>query len=99
MTAGRTVNPASHHWGTPSFYVDAVRAVLGEIALDPCSNEHSVVHATTEYRLPEVDGLRASWDYPTIYVNPPYGVDRERGTTIRDWLRGVRTVTASTVLM
>lgn len=87
MTAGRTVNPLSHHWGTPSFYVDAVRAVLGIIALDPCSNDHSVVHATTEYRLPEVDGLRASWDYPTIYVNPPYGADRERRTTIRDWLR------------
>ena len=23
----------------------------------------------------------------TIFVNPPYGADRERGTTIRDWLR------------
>ncbi|MEE9312821.1 MAG: DNA N-6-adenine-methyltransferase, partial [Planctomycetota bacterium] len=27
------------------------------------------------------------WNYQTIYVNPPYGSDRERGTTIKDWLR------------
>lgn len=87
MTAGRTVNSASHHWGTPTTYVQAVRAVLGEIALDPCSNEHSVVGAKTEYSLPETDGLAATWDFPTIYVNPPYGADRDRGTTIRDWLR------------
>lgn len=87
MTAGRTVNSASHHWGTPAEYVHAVRQVLGEVALDPCSNRFSIVNATTEYRLPEIDGLAASWDFPTIYVNPPYGADRERGTTIRDWLR------------
>ena len=88
MTAGRTVNSASHHWGTPLHYVEAVRSVLGDrIYLDPCSNEHSVVNAETEYQLPEADGLRESWDFPTIYVNPPYGADRERGTTIRDWLK------------
>ena len=87
MTAGRTVNSASHHWGTPSEYVQAVRQVLGEIALDPCSNRYSVVGATTAYCLPETDGLHATWNFPTIYVNPPYGADRERGTTIRDWLR------------
>lgn len=86
MTAGRTVNSASHHWGTPLEYVQAVRAVLGEISLDPCSNEYSVVGAKVEYRLPVTDGLRANWDFPTIYVNPPYGSDRERGTKIRDWL-------------
>jgi len=30
--------------------------------------------------------LKESWNYPTIYVNPPYGADRLRGTTIKDWL-------------
>ena len=94
MTAGRTVNSASHHWGTPPVYVEAVRKVLGgPIALDPCSNEHSIVSASTEYRLPR-DGLTSSWDFPTIYVNPPYGADRVRGTTIRDWLQ--RCATAHT---
>lgn len=89
MTAGRTVNSASHHWGTPFHYVDAVRKVFGvtQIALDPCSNEYSVVNAKTDYRLPNKDGLNEIWNFPTIYVNPPYGADRSRGTTIRDWLK------------
>lgn len=88
MTAGRTVNAASHHWGTPLVYVEAVKKVFGgRIALDPCSNEYSVVRARTEYSLPDVDGLTASWNFPKIYVNPPYGADRARGTTIRDWLQ------------
>jgi len=40
-----------------------------------------------EYSLPKHDGLEESWNFPTIYVNPPYGSDREHGTTIRHWLR------------
>jgi hypothetical protein len=67
--------------------VAAVREFFdGTIALDPCSNAHSVVNAEMEYALPDTDGLVASWDYPTVYVNPPYGRDKERGTTIRHWL-------------
>ena len=87
MTAGRTVISQSVDWCTPRKYVDAVKRVFGgRIALDPCSNQWSVVAAETEYRLPEHNGLRESWDFPTIYVNPPYGVDKERGTTIKHWL-------------
>ena len=37
--------------------------------------------------MPKTDGLRESWNYRTVFVNPPYGADRKRGTTIRDWLR------------
>ncbi|TAF01133.1 MAG: hypothetical protein EAZ80_03050, partial [Runella slithyformis] len=44
------------------------------------------VHAKTEYRLPQHDGLKESWSFSTIYVNPPYGIDKERGTTIKNWL-------------
>ncbi len=89
MTAGRhNTSFLSQHWGTPRKYVDAIRHFFGgTIALDPCSSEHSIVGATTEFRLPETDGLAASWNYATIFVNPPYGADRVRGTTIRDWLR------------
>jgi len=87
VTAGRTVNSQSVDWCTPQKYVDAVKRVFdGKIALDPCSNQWSVVAAETEYSLPEHDGLRESWDFPTIYVNPPYGADKERGTTIKHWL-------------
>ncbi len=88
MTAGRSINSISQNWCTPPKYVRAVRKVFGgTIALDPCSNPHSVVEAEVEYQLPDRDGLRSSWDYPTIYVNPPYGADRQHGTTIKDWLR------------
>ena len=87
MTAGRTVNSKSVDWCTPRKYVDAIKRVFGgTIALDPCSNQWSVVGAETEYSLPEHDGLRESWDFPTIYVNPPYGADKERKTTIKHWL-------------
>jgi hypothetical protein len=87
MTAGRTTNSQSVNWCTPPKYADAVRTVFGgKIFLDPCSNEWSIVHAETEYRLPEKDGLTESWNYPTIYVNPPYGSDKEKRTTIKHWL-------------
>jgi DNA N-6-adenine-methyltransferase Dam len=88
MSAGRSIVSISQSWCTPPKYVEAVREVFGgSIALDPCSNAHSVVHAEVEYRLPDRDGLRCGWNYATVYVNPPYGADRMRGTTIKDWLR------------
>ena len=87
MSAGRTLNTLSQEWGTPHKYVDVVREFFGgKIELDPCSNRHSIVHARIEYQLPRHDGLRESWDFPNIYVNPPYGIDKERGTSIKKWL-------------
>ena len=87
MTAGRSINSKSQDWCTPQKYVDAVKKVFGgEISLDPCSSQYSIVNAKVEYMLPEQDGLRESWDYPTIYVNPPYGIERKHGTMIRHWL-------------
>ena len=88
MSAGRKVRTQSQHWGTPEKYVRAVKDVFGgSIGLDPCSNEFSIVGADVEYRLPAQDGLKESWDAPTIFVNPPYGLDHERGTAIRHWLQ------------
>ena len=87
MTAGRTVIGLSRDWGTPEKYVAAVRQVFGgQIDLDPCSNKFSIVSAKVEYLLPTQDGLKESWRFQRIYVNPPYGSDAERGTRIRDWL-------------
>jgi hypothetical protein len=86
MTAGRTVIGNSRDWCTPHKYVHAVKEVLGEIHLDPCSNQWSIVGAKTEWRLPKDDGLKPAWSYPTIYVNPPYGSDQDRGTRILDWM-------------
>lgn len=89
MTAGRNnADTLSKHWGTPHKFVAAVREVFGgTIHLDPCSNEWSVVNAEVEWSLPNDDGLHKTWSFPTIYVNPPYGADRERGTRISDWLK------------
>ncbi len=87
MTAGRRVNTTSQSWCTPKKYVDSIRKFFGGvISLDPCSNEYSIVQAQTEYRLPDMDGLDESWNFTTIYVNPPYGLDRYRGTSIKNWL-------------
>lgn len=87
MSAGRKINTLSQEWGTPKKYVDEVRRFFGgQISLDPCSNEYSIVHAQTEYRLPRHDGLKESWNFPTIYVNPPYGLDKQRHTSIKNWL-------------
>lgn len=87
MSAGRQVNTLSQEWCTPAKYVNAVKKFFGgEIDLDPCSNEHAIVHANTEFRLPQTDGLKEEWNFQRIYVNPPYGSDKQRGTTIKNWL-------------
>lgn len=87
MTAGRKVNTLTQNWCTPPKYVNAIKRFWnGNIELDPCSNNHSIVNALTEYKLPQHDGLQESWNFKTIYVNPPYGADRNRGTTIKNWL-------------
>lgn len=87
MTAGRKVITENKHWGTPPQYVNAVRECFGGIIhLDPCSNQFSIVRAEVEYQLPQNDGLKESWNFTTIYVNPPYGRDQDTGTTIKDWL-------------
>ena len=87
MTAGRKIISQSKEWGTPLKYVSAIKDFFdGSINLDPCSNEYSIVNAKIEYKLPDKNGLIDSWNYPTIYVNPPYGLDRETGTSIKNWL-------------
>jgi len=88
MSAGRKVNTLSQHWCTPQKYVEAVKEMFNNnIELDPCSNAFSVVNANVEYMLPENDGLSETWNFRTIYVNPPYGADRIMGTTIKNWLK------------
>lgn len=87
MTAGRKNHGQNQNWCTPPKIISAVRDFYeGRIDLDPCSNEHSVVDAVISYQLP-MDGLSASWNYSRIYVNPPYGRDQDRRTSIYDWLK------------
>ena len=89
MTAGRTnTNQTSQAWCTPPKYIKAVNDFFeNHIDLDPCSNIYSLVDATTKYLLPEQDGLIQEWNFKNIFVNPPYGSDKNTGTTIKDWIR------------
>ena len=87
MTAGRKVNSNSHDWCTPIKYINCVKKILdGTIELDPCSNEWSIVGAEHEWVYPYQDGLKLEWNFNTIFVNPPYGSDKEKGTTIKNWI-------------
>ena len=86
MTAGRQALTLTKDWCTPPDILKSVRQVFdGHIDLDPCSNAYSMVNARVSYSLPDQDGLLGSWDYPTIFVNPPYGSDPNRGTRIAHW--------------
>jgi site-specific DNA-methyltransferase (adenine-specific) len=69
---------ASENWCTPTTVLDKVRKV-NNIALDPCSNVHSVVNSK-KIIIPPDDGLSANWKSLVdeaggglVYVNPPYG--------------------------
>jgi len=87
MSAGRNINSQNKEWNTPHKYVVAISDFFdGEIDLDPCSNRYSLIDAKKRYILPQ-DGLLESWDYDKIYVNPPYGSDKTRKTSIKCWLR------------
>lgn len=74
--AGHIADAGSLDWCTPDWILDLVRKALkvARIDLDPCWNPNAHTDAATCYTLPANDGLVDSWNFPTIFVNPPYGV-------------------------
>src|SRR5450432_2540331 len=63
----------SNEWYTPAKYIEAARAVMGSIDLDPasCKIANRTVKAT-RYCSKEENGLSKEWT-GNIWLNPPYG--------------------------
>ena len=63
----------TEEWYTPTDVIEKVRAVLGEIDLDPASNPvaNEVVKARQIYTKDD-DGLVQDW-HGKVFLNPPFG--------------------------
>lgn len=80
---------SDHDFNTPPDFLDLVRKLDRRgIGLDPCSNEHSMVCAKTEW-LKEDDGLTRDWTgYGLVFVNPPHS---QSPYNIEPWIQKVKT--------
>lgn len=62
---------------TPAYVLEPVRALLGGIGLDPCTDTDNPTGAERFYAPPQ-DGCVLPWDAESIFCNPPYGEVRAR---------------------
>lgn len=77
-----------HRQLTPEYVLEPVRAMLGGIGLDPCTEPDNPTGADRFYTVDD-DGLAQPWRhdlmrstlqdrwFPTVYCNPPYTKARE----------------------
>lgn len=64
----------SYEWYTPAKYVEAARAVMGSIDLDPasCETANQTIKAKTFYTKKD-NGLDLEW-FGNVFLNPPYNM-------------------------
>lgn len=68
----RTSFTGENEWYTPEQHIELARRVLGQIDIDPASNDHAqkTVKAATYYTA-ETNGLDKEWN-GKVWMNPPY---------------------------
>lgn len=62
---------------TPPYVLEPIRALLGGIGLDPCTEPDNPTAAGRFYTPPQ-DGCALAWDASSVFCNPPYGEARNR---------------------
>lgn len=67
-----TLGTGENEWYTPRDYIERARRVMGEISLDPASNENAQsLVAASNFFTQESNGLDKDWN-GNIWLNPPY---------------------------
>lgn len=88
MPIAQYLSLSNEHY-TPPYIIDAARATMGSIDLDPASNSlaNTIVQATTYYTIND-NGLSKSW-HGNVFLNPPGGTVNGRSNQ-QIWLEYAR---------